>query len=367
MMNSDSPAPTDKTTADPSALSRNGLSRNGLPVNAGPAARRIAWLDAARGIALIAMAIYHFTWDLDFFGYIAPGTAATGGWRIFARLIAGSFIFLAGFSLVLGHFTQIRWRPFWIRFAKIAAAALVITVATYVIFPSSFIFFGILHLIAAASLLGLAFLRLPVIVILLCAAAALAAPHFLRSTLFDLPALWWVGLSQTVPHSNDYVPLLPWFGAFLLGMAAARLYRARARTASLAQDRLSGSRAVSLLGLAGRHSLPVYLLHQPLLIGLVYLMTQVAPPPRPDPVESYRQSCVAACSADTDAAFCAAFCGCTIDQLLERNLFDALNQGTVNLQTDARIAEISQQCTAAAFSGRNEPGGSDPGATELPE
>lgn len=61
-------------------------------------AKRIALLDALRGLALVAMAVYHFVWDLEFFGYVAAGTAGTGGWRMFARLIASSFLFLAGYS-----------------------------------------------------------------------------------------------------------------------------------------------------------------------------------------------------------------------------------------------------------------------------
>src|SRR5688572_20187958 len=84
---------------------------------------RMVLLDALRGLALVAMALYHFVWDLEFFGYVAAGTAGTGGWRMFARLIASSFLFLAGYSLVLGQFPKLRPRAFIIRFAKIAGAA----------------------------------------------------------------------------------------------------------------------------------------------------------------------------------------------------------------------------------------------------
>jgi len=69
-----------------------------------PTARtRIELVDVARGLALVAMAIYHFVWDLDFFGYIDPGTSITGGWRIFARCIAISFLFIVGVSLHLAN------------------------------------------------------------------------------------------------------------------------------------------------------------------------------------------------------------------------------------------------------------------------
>lgn len=310
---------------------------------------RIPLIDQARAVALIAMAVYHFTWDLGYFGYIEPETATTGGWRIFARLIAGSFLALAGFSLVLGHAQGFRPRPFLIRLGKIGLAAALITLATWFLFPQTFIFFGILHAIAAASLVGLLFLRLPVVVTLLAAAAAVAAPLYLRSPVFDHPALWWVGLSVDLPRSNDYVPLLPWIAPVLLGIALARLF-----LASPLPERLAGvgtatkARWKTLLATAGRHSLAIYLVHQPILIALVYCFSLVFPAPAPDPVESYMKSCTRACTNERDGGFCESFCGCTLDRLQQANLFADLNSGAIDVTTDERISAISSQCTANA-------------------
>ena len=78
----------------------------------GSARPRLLALDAARGLALIAMASYHFSWDLEFFGYLAPGTSTQGFLRIYARMIASSFLFLAGFSLVLAQYPKLRLQPF---------------------------------------------------------------------------------------------------------------------------------------------------------------------------------------------------------------------------------------------------------------
>ncbi len=310
---------------------------------------RFPLIDQARGIALIAMAVYHFTWDLGFFGYIDPETATTGGWRLFARVIAGSFLFLAGFSLVLGHMHGFRPRPFLIRFGKIALAATIISIATWFAFPETFIFFGILHAIAASSLIGLLFLRLPVVVTLLAAAAAVAAPFYLRAPIFDHPALWWVGLSVEVPRSNDYVPLLPWLAPVLLGIVVGRLF-----VGSSLPERLAGFGGAtkvwwkSLLETAGRHSLAIYLLHQPLLIALVYGFSLVVPAPAADPVESYSKSCTRACENERGAGFCQSFCGCTLDRLTEQNLFTDLTRGAIDATKDERIAAISSQCTADA-------------------
>ncbi|TIY10607.1 MAG: DUF1624 domain-containing protein, partial [Mesorhizobium sp.] len=167
--------------------------------------KRIIAIDVARGVALLAMASYHFTWDLEFFGYTDPGLTAFGWWKFYARCIASTFLFLVGVSLFLAHGKQIRWNGFWKRFAMVAGAALAISAATRLATPDSFIFFGILHEIALASLLGLAFLRLPALLTLVVAAFVITAPLYLRSEIFDHPALWWVGLSATNPRSNDYV------------------------------------------------------------------------------------------------------------------------------------------------------------------
>lgn len=304
---------------------------------------RIWAIDGLRGVALIAMATYHFSWDLELFGYLEPGTVGTGAFKMYARLIAGSFLFLAGVSLVLGHYPVVRARSFAIRFAKIAGAALAITGVTWFIFPDSFIFFGILHSIAAASLIGLIFLRLPALLTLAAAAVAFAAPLYLRSEVFDTPALLWVGLSETLPRSNDYVPLLPWLAAFLAGIAVARL---ALRFGWFDKLRTDGSaRWKALLTTAGRHSLIIYLLHQPLLLALVYLFSLGFPAAKPDPVEAFRANCEVSCSKQETAAICARFCGCTLDRLMDENLFEPLNAGKIDINTDERIARIAGQCT----------------------
>ncbi|ASY56127.1 membrane protein [Sinorhizobium sp. CCBAU 05631] len=334
---------TSATTIDETPAEQPEVMRRG----------RIDLLDALRGLALVAMAIYHFTWDLEFFGYVAAGTAGTGGWRLFARLIASSFLFLAGYSLVLGHSPKFRARPFLKRFAKIAGAAALISIATFFAIPQSFIFFGILHAIAAASLVGILFLRLPAPASFLAAAAAFAAPLYLRSAFFDAPALWWVGLSETIPRSNDYVPLLPWLAPFLIGLGTAKLFHAMliARWRTAKSDEGNGKLWIKPLAIAGRHSLAIYLIHQPLLIGLVYAYSLVAPAPVPDPAQAYRLSCEQACSRDGSGISCSVFCGCTLDKLKEQNLFEDLNQGKIDLRTDERIARIASQCTMEAQSG----------------
>ena len=233
-----------------------------------PCGRRVEAVDMARGTALAAMAIYHFSWDMSFYGLAdIPVTSATG-WRVFARMIAGSFLGLVGVSLVLAARGGINWRGYLKRLAQIVAAAAAITVATWFAFPATYIYFGILHAIALFSLLALAFVRLPAVVTLACAVLALAAPSLISGPLFDRPWLLWTGLGTFFPPSNDYVPLFPWFGATLAGLALAKI----ADNARI-WDRLAvwwpDNAPARLASFAGRHSLLVYLAHQPVLLALL--------------------------------------------------------------------------------------------------
>lgn len=233
-----------------------------------PAPRLIA-LDLARSAALLGMATYHLTYDLTMFGWLPEGTAITGPWALFARAVAGSFLFLAGVSLWLAHGQGIRWPAFWKRFARIAAGAALVTAGTYAAFPDYFVFYGILHSIAVSSLIGLAFLRLPAAVTLAVAALVFALPWLWTSPAFNGP-LAFVGLFQTRPLTVDFLPVFPWAAPLLAGIAAGRIASHLALWPRLA---IGETPLLRRLAWPGRHSLAIYLIHQPVLIGLVWAAT----------------------------------------------------------------------------------------------
>lgn len=313
-----------------------------------PKHSRIVAFDILRGIALIAMASYHFTWDLENFGYTTPGLTAFGWWKLYARCIASTFLFLVGVSLFLAHGRQIRWPSFWKRFAMVAVAAIAISAITYIATPDGFIFFGILHEIALASLLGLAFLRLPALLTAIVAAAVIAAPYYLRSEVFDHPALWWVGLSATNPRSNDYVPLFPWFGAVLAGIAVVKLASASGLLARLGT--WMPGRWSNPLAFIGRHSLAFYLIHQPLLFGSVWLLSQAMPATPQDKDAGFLPACQAQCEQQQDTKFCSSYCGCMLDTLKGEGSLDKLYSNDQSEIWKSHLADLASTCTAATES-----------------
>lgn len=307
---------------------------------------RIDALDVARGVALVAMATYHLSWDMEFFGYLEPGTSTTGPLKYYARSIAASFLFLVGVGIVLAHATGIRWRAFAKRWVKIAAAAALITIATWYATRDTFVFFGILHHIAFASLAGLLFLSLPWWALAAIALAVFFGTPFLQSPIFTPLGFVWTGLSSIPPRSNDFVPVLPWFSAVLAGMAAAKLiFIARTPPILLTPDGWSANGSLSrLLALFGRWSLTFYLVHQPILIGLVFLASLVFPAQPP----GFAASCNAACGAQFGAAPCAVYCACAEAELDAAGKLESLLSEPASAQSDLETSAIIAQCAFEA-------------------
>jgi uncharacterized membrane protein len=230
---------------------------------------RLLWLDAARTLALVGMVIFHFVRDLEVFGLLPQGTTQSGGWAISARVIAGSFLFLSGISLVLAHQNEFRLGAWAKRLMVILIAALCISLATFVTFPDRFIYFGILHAIAFASVVGVALLRAPWWLAGCLAMGVLVLEAVIGGGLVHSPWLAWTGLSSVVPPSLDFIPVVPWFAAFLFGMAVAR-----ALPVSHADLPIRRGWKTSALTWPGRHSLFVYLFHQPILLGSIWFGTR---------------------------------------------------------------------------------------------
>ena len=312
-----------------------------------PAIARSRWdaVDLARGFAILAMIIYHSGWDLSFLQLIETNVVAMPAWRWFARIIAGSFLFLSGIGLVLAHGHEIRWHAFIRRLAIVGGAALLVTVATWFAFPESFIFFGILHCIALSSVLALPFLRAPVAATIAVAAFVLAAPWLFTQPALDAPWLDWLGLGTFEPVTNDYVPVFPWFAMVLLGMVFARL-TLKDRQASGFRATGKGSRGIIW---AGRHSLPIYLLHQVVLLGLLYGLLQLTGPNPTAEARPFIAECELTCRLQgAQAVTCRAICSCAVSNLRQDGLWANVMANDLNDEQRLRVSRSTQQCLRQA-------------------
>ncbi len=236
--------------------------------NAGSVRLPRLWeVDALRGFAFVLMVVYHTAFDLAAFGGW-PIAVTSGIWRLFADTIASLFLFVSGVSLVLA---RQRWsgdprayRAHLVRrFARLAAAAALVTIVTWLLSPADVVLFGILHLILVSDLVTLPLLRLGLwnvgVGVLSWAIGLLVA---------QLPGnqwLFWLGLVPEDYRSFDFRPLFPWVGIVLLGAGIASwLYTPAGRRITLPEwGRWPGIR---LLRWLGGHSLLLYLVHQPFLI-----------------------------------------------------------------------------------------------------
>ena len=234
-----------------------------------PAPARVDGLDALRGTAILAMIAYHLCFDLRYFGMLHADFEHDPRWLLARTLILSSFLLIAGISAVLASRVHAAPGASWRRVARVGVAALAVSAASYLMFPQSFIWFGVLHAIALSLLLTRPLVARPALA-LLAGLIVIAAGATFDAPAFDNRALGWIGFMTRKPMTEDYVPLVPWTGVMLLGIALGHaLVRSHFRALAPLSRAPFGLRA------AGRHSLAVYLAHQPLMIAAIALLARV--------------------------------------------------------------------------------------------
>lgn len=243
--------------------------------------RRIDAIDTLRGVALVWMALYHFCFDLNNFGYLRLDFYRDPIWTTQRTVILGLFLLCAGCGQALAWRNGQDWPRFWRRWIWIAASAMLVSAGSWLMFPASYIYFGVLHGLAVMLVIARSTASWGVW-LLLPALLAGAAPTVLAPWLaagpwadsFNGPGLNWLGLITRKPVTEDYVPLLPWLSVVWFGMAFTRLWVQQGAPGS-AWRATSGVPAT--LAWLGRRSLWFYMLHQPVLIGLVWLANSLLP------------------------------------------------------------------------------------------
>lgn len=315
---------------------------------------RFAVVDIARGVAIIAMIAYHLCWDLSYFRFISADVGYDPQWVVIARTILTVFLFLVGVGLVLGHGRGIRWHSFWKRWRFVVAGALAITIATYFAFPDTFVYFGVLHAIALFSVLAMPFILAPLWLPIITAILVIGAPFFYSNPLFNEKAWSWIGFWQIPPPANDLVPIFPWFGVVLLGIVATRLILASSLSARLAGINPRG-RLPRVLSFMGRWSLLIYLLHQPLLLAVIYPAAAVLQPQIAMQQSDFLGSCQSTCEAGgTSAPLCTTYCQCGLKTVEDNDLWSAVYSGVLDAQQQTIFDASNQQCSALIYPELNQ-------------
>jgi uncharacterized membrane protein len=305
---------------------------------------RLAVIDLIRGGAVVAMVVYHLSWDLLDYGLIDVDVVNDPLWRGFAHAIAGTFLALVGFNLVLANRNGVRPGPYLRRLGIIAGGAALVSLGTYWFMPEAFVFFGILHMIVVASLLALPFLRVPVALTVAAAVFSFAAPSLMTSAAFDAKPFLWLGLSAHPVATVDYVPVFPWFGLVLGGIAAARLTLDRGGAGLLARWQPAAGAWRPIL-FAGRWSLPIYLIHQPVMVGIISLVMPFFAESDDALAGRFLDRCKASCQdAATSAKQCEATCGCVLTGAAGAGLLRHAMAGRMNDAEDHSWQAVVEQC-----------------------
>jgi uncharacterized membrane protein len=236
-------------------------------------------IDLFRGIAILMMVTFHTLFDLSWFG-IYPVTVTSGFWRYFAFSTATLFLLIVGVSFTISYARSIPKLSsrqlqlnFLYRGAGIFALGLLVTLATWLYLGEGFIVFGILHLIGVSIMLAPFFYRFgrwnialgAVVILLGFVLVNIQGPVWLLP-LGIHPAAWW---------SVDYEPIFPWFGVVLAGIGAGSiLYPGGVRSFRVPEIPEQWRNVITF---PGKHSLLIYLVHQPVIILILHFTTSAVP------------------------------------------------------------------------------------------
>lgn len=235
-------------------------------------AQRYDRLDALRGVAMVWMTAYHFCFDLNHYRWISQDFYRDPFWTWQRTAIVSLFLLCAGAGQAVALQQGQSWSHFWRRWSQIVGCALLVSAGSYLIYPGSYIYFGVLHGIAVMLIIvrltahwgrwlwlcgGVAVAMKFIAFYALSMSASL---QFLNGRAFN-----WLGLISVKPVTEDYVPLIPWLGVMWWGVAATR-WLLQYRPAALSGPIPA---AVQWLAFLGTCSLGYYMLHQPILFGIL--------------------------------------------------------------------------------------------------
>ena len=252
---------------------------------------RFPVLDIIRGFALVNMIFYHllynivYIFDRNINWFVIPQTSTAYNQQVYLwqQLICCTFIVISGLSFKLSR------NPLK-NGIKLFVCALILNLVTYLVVPDQFIVFGIIHFFTAAVLLTYLakplLERLPanfgifIAVFLFVLFKKLPSGYIgifsiwqyrLHISLYQSPYLFFLGLPHSGFRSADYFPIFPWWFLYLAGYYFHALYQ-QIVSIVMKRKRKKLFFPTVVLGFMGRNSLIIYMLHQPILYGILLLV-----------------------------------------------------------------------------------------------
>lgn len=220
--------------------------------------KRYPILDLVKAIAILLMFFFHFSYDLTLFGLAQIDFFTNPFWFYLPRFIVSCFLISSGASLVFAHQKQFSKKHFLKRSLKLLILALGISLVTFFTYRDRWIFMGTLHCLFITGLLGILFIKKPhmsLILSLVCLALVLLGYDTTYISRF-------LGTK-----SLDFIPPYPWMGMVWLGIYLGHT--------SIFTKELKQNRITKFIQLLSKHSLKIYLLHQPLFFALIFIYKKV--------------------------------------------------------------------------------------------
>lgn len=215
-------------------------------------------LDIIRGVAVLMMIVFHFVYDLNFFALIDVKLFSDIPYLIWRYLIVNLFLIAVGISLVISYQKQILIAKFLKRLLYLAGAAIIVSIGTYIAFPTAWIYFGILHLIWVLTVIAIFFIRLPKLSLLIAVIILLLD----LNNYLDLAFLNNIFASFLPDYTLDFYPLFPWAAAMFIGIFLGHY--------PYYKKLFKVNDSLKFIRFFGRHALFVYLTHQLILFPMVW-------------------------------------------------------------------------------------------------
>lgn len=228
--------------------------------------QRLAAIDYARGVFVAWMIVFHAFWDLNFFGLLNINILSDPFWYTQRNIIVFGFIFISGLSSELTSQKRI------INFKneiQIFAAAICVSIGSYLINPKEFIYFGVLHFIFCAKVLSKLLFRSQFKIFICLVLIAISALN-IKNNNFNNPYLIWLGIGAKKPVTMDFVPLLTWIGVYCLGQICAWFFKFY----TFCTNQMTRTKVLKINQMflfLGKNSLLIYLIHQPIILLLIKL------------------------------------------------------------------------------------------------